>query len=176
MTFRFVGKRTPSLNNFLVRVEKEVPSLKCECTGFIPYSEVAKQLAVGTIGIVPYEESTGVHCAFVAKTVEYLALGLPVVCTPLKSALRYFGNEPLVRFSEFDGRSFGEKILSWLEEPLERRQALAALPQAHRLPDVGGRADPAAPPRGCAACGSIPRLMPSSCAWTVLADLPWRRK
>jgi glycosyltransferase involved in cell wall biosynthesis len=83
-------------------------------------------LEPATLGIVPYEASTGTHCAFVAKTVEYLALGLPVVCTPLKSALRYFGNEPLVRFSEFNGRSFGERILSWLEEPLEHRQALAS--------------------------------------------------
>ena len=69
------------------------------------------------IGIVPYEESSGTHCAFVAKIVEYLAVGLPVVSTPLNSARRYFKDEPMVRFSEFNGQSFGEKILSWLSEP-----------------------------------------------------------
>ena len=54
-----------------------------------------------------------------AKTVEYLAVGLPVVSTPLDSGKRYFGNEPRVRFSGFDGRSFGERIVSWLQEPAE---------------------------------------------------------
>ena len=66
---------------------------------------------------MPYEESTGTHCAFVAKIVVYLGVGLPVVSTPLQSATRYFGSEPMVRFSEFNGRSFAEKILSWLNEP-----------------------------------------------------------
>ena len=62
-----------------------------------------------TVGIVPYEESAGTHCAFVAKIVEYVATGLPAVCTPLKSIQRYFQNDPMVRFSEFDGEDFGEK-------------------------------------------------------------------
>jgi glycosyltransferase involved in cell wall biosynthesis len=66
--------------------------------------------------MVPYEESAGTHCAFVAKVVEYVACGLPSVCTPLKSIQRYFHNEPMIRFSEFDGEDFGRKIVSWLDE------------------------------------------------------------
>jgi len=124
--FKFVGRQTPALGKFLVQVQRQFPRAQIECTGFVPYTEVASELESATLGIVPYEASTGTHCAFVAKTVEYLALGLPVVCTPLKSALRYFGSEPLVRFSGFDGRSFGERILSWLEEPSAQRRAMAA--------------------------------------------------
>src|SRR4029434_1051349 len=85
----------------------------------------AGHLAGASLGIVPYEESCGVHSAFVAKIVEYVGMGLPVVSTPLDSARRYFGKEPLVRFSEFNGLSFGERILSWLEEPPDKRRALA---------------------------------------------------
>ncbi|HEV2455421.1 MAG TPA: hypothetical protein VGY98_14250, partial [Verrucomicrobiae bacterium] len=71
-------------------------------------------------GIVPYEESAGAHCAFVAKAVEYVASGLPSVCTPLKSIQRYFQNEPMIRFSKFEGEDFGRKIVSWLEQsPLD---------------------------------------------------------
>jgi glycosyltransferase involved in cell wall biosynthesis len=92
-----------------------------ETTGFVPYAQVAAHLANASVGIVPYEESTGTHCAFVAKTVEYLAVGLPVVSTPLDSGRRYFGNEPMVRFSGFDGGNFGGKILSWLCEPADQR-------------------------------------------------------
>jgi len=122
--FRFVGHRTPALSKFVEQMRKRSPQLRIECTGFVPYAEIASHLNSATIGIVPYEESTGTHCAFVAKIVEYLAVGLPVVSTPLNSALRFFGEERLVRFSEFDGKSFSQNILSWLETPLESRRAL----------------------------------------------------
>src|SRR2546422_3467574 len=122
--FKFVGQQTPALTKFRQRAAMAVSGLQIECTGFVPYAEIARHLSCASVGIVPYEESTGTHCAFVAKIVEYLGLGLPVVSTPLNSARRYFGNEPAVRFSEFNGESFGQQILSWLEAPLERRRTL----------------------------------------------------
>jgi len=113
--FRFVGRETASLKNFLRRAQDEIPNFKCQTTGFVPYDEVSKFLADANIGMVPYEESTGTHCAFVAKVVEYIASGLPTVCTPLKSIRHYFHDDPVIRFSEFDGEDFGRKIMSWLE-------------------------------------------------------------
>jgi len=122
--FKFVGKQTPALSRFRQKMEAAIPGIQIECTGFVPYAEIAGHLAGATVGIVPYEESTGTHCAFVAKIVEYLGAGLPVVCTPLNSARRYFNNEPAIRFSEFNGMSFGQQILSWLDEPPDRRRTL----------------------------------------------------
>ncbi|HEY1787061.1 MAG TPA: glycosyltransferase family 4 protein, partial [Verrucomicrobiae bacterium] len=115
--FRFVGRQTGSLQAFLRRAQDEIPGFKFQTTGFVSYDDVARHLADANIGIVPYEESAGTHCAFVAKAVEYVACGLPSVCTPLKSIRRYFQNEPMIRFSEFNGEDFGRKILSWLDEP-----------------------------------------------------------
>jgi glycosyltransferase involved in cell wall biosynthesis len=123
--FRFVGKRTAGLEKFLQRAQT-IPHFKFEATGFTPYAEVAKQLASATVGIVPYEESAGTHCAFVAKIVEYVATGLPTVCTPLKSVRSYFKNDPLVKFSGFDGADFGGNILSWLDAPVSTWQPLVA--------------------------------------------------
>jgi glycosyltransferase involved in cell wall biosynthesis len=114
--FRFVGQHTAALENFLNRAQNQIPGFHFESTGFVPYAEVAKHLADASVGIVPYEESAGTHCAFVAKIVEYVASGLPSVCTPLKSIQRYFQNDPMVRFSEFNGADFGKKILNWLDE------------------------------------------------------------
>ena len=116
--FRFVGKRTAGLEKFLQRAQL-IHGFKFEATGFTPYAEVSRQLASATVGIVPYEESAGTHCAFVAKIVEYVASGLPTVCTPLKSVRGYFKNDPLVKFSEFSGEDFGRNILAWLDTPLE---------------------------------------------------------
>jgi glycosyltransferase involved in cell wall biosynthesis len=123
--FKFVGKETPTLRKFLKQLTRRVPGALVECTGFVPYDEVARHLSECSIGIVPYEESVGTHCAFVAKIVEYLAVGLPVVSTPLDSAQRYFDDEPMVRFSEFDGVSFGRKVMSWLLDPPDLRQHFA---------------------------------------------------
>jgi glycosyltransferase involved in cell wall biosynthesis len=125
VVFRFVGTKTAVLEKMLNRAQSEIPGFKFESTGFVPYAEVAKHLADASVGIVPYEESAGTHCAFVAKAVEYVASGLPAVATPLKSIQRYFQNDPMVRFSKFDGADFGEKILSWLDEPPNSWQPLA---------------------------------------------------
>ena len=127
--FRFVGRRTAGLEKFLQRAQA-IPNFKFEATGFTPYTEVSKQLASASVGIVPYEESAGTHCAFVAKIVEYVATGLPTVCTPLKSVQSYFKNDPLVKFSAFDGGDFGRKILSWLDEPVSEWQPHAAVSAA----------------------------------------------
>lgn len=115
--FRFIGKKTEVLESFLRRAELQAPGSKCECTGFVPYAEVSRHLADASVGIVPYEESAGTHCAFVAKVVEYVASGLPAVSTPLQSIQRYFNNDVMVRFSKFDGADFGRAILEWLDEP-----------------------------------------------------------
>lgn len=115
--FRFVGHRTGALEAFLKRAAKRLPAANIETTGFVPYSEVAQHLQSADIGIVPYEESAGTHCAFVAKIVEYLAVGLPVVSTSINSAARYFGNEPTVRFSGFEGRHFGSQVVGMLRNP-----------------------------------------------------------
>lgn len=125
VVFRFIGQRTAALERLLRQVAAIAPAARIECPGFVPYAQVAAHLARAAVGIVPYEESRGVHCAFVAKVVEYLGLGVPTVCTPLQSLRRYFCDEPLIRFSEFDGASFGERILSWLNEPIETRRRLA---------------------------------------------------
>ena len=123
--FRFVGKRTSGLERFLQRAQS-ITNFKFEATGFVPYAEVSKHLADASVGIVPYEESAGTHCAFVAKVVEYVASGLPTVCTPLKSIQRYFQNDPMVRFARFDGADFGRKIAGWLDESPAAWQSRAA--------------------------------------------------
>lgn len=130
--FRFVGQRTGALEAFLGRARARVPQARIETTGFVPYAEVAPHLASADLGIVPYEESTGTHCAFVAKIVEYLAIGLPVVSTRIQSAAQYFAQEPAVLFADFDGVRFGEAILRQLRAPMS--------PGAHGAAEVAAAA------------------------------------
>jgi glycosyltransferase involved in cell wall biosynthesis len=136
--FRFVGRRTAGLEKFLQRAQT-IPGFKFEADGFTPYAEVSKKLASATIGIVPYEESAGTHCAFVAKIVEYVATGLPTVCTPLKSVQGYFKNDPLVKFAGFSGQDFGAKILEWIDAPVSSWQPHAEKSSARVLAELDWR-------------------------------------
>ena len=123
--FRFVGRRTAGLEKFLRRAQA-VPGFKFEAAGFTPYAEVSRQLAGASVGIVPYEESAGTHCVCGAISVEDCATGLPVVCTPLKSVQSYFQNDPLVKFSTFNGDDFGANIMAWLDASAASWQPFAA--------------------------------------------------
>jgi glycosyltransferase involved in cell wall biosynthesis len=121
--FRFVGHRTDALRSVLELVKNKIPDSAIECTGFVPYAEVAKHIHNATVGIVPYAASTGAHCTMVAKTVEYAAMGVPMVCTPLRGTMRYWRDNPIIRFSEMNPENFAEKVLSWFDEPPENRRA-----------------------------------------------------
>ncbi|MFM7100264.1 MAG: glycosyltransferase, partial [Verrucomicrobiota bacterium] len=145
VVFRFVGRETPGLLAFVEEVRRRQPGIQVQLTGFIPYPEVGAQLRNATLGIVPYEESRGTHCAFVAKAVEYLGCGLPVASTPLENLRGYFGDEPAIRFSSFTGAGLARVILDWLEMPAARRRELgrrAAARVARDLdwPVIAGRA------------------------------------
>jgi glycosyltransferase involved in cell wall biosynthesis len=119
--FRFVGKKTEALLRTLEMVKGKIPETAIECTGFLPYADVAKKIHDATVGIVPYAPSTGAHATMVAKTVEYAAMGVPMVCTPLRGTMRYWGDNPIIRFSEMNPESFAEKVLASFDIPSERR-------------------------------------------------------
>ncbi|MEN9732655.1 MAG: hypothetical protein RLZ45_650 [Verrucomicrobiota bacterium] len=121
--FRFVGRRTPALEHFARDLRAVAPDVRIELPGFVPYDEVCRELQQASVGLVPYEESNGTHCAFVAKAVEYLGCGVPVASTPLENLQRYFGDELAVRFStRFQGADLAAVVLGWLETPAAERR------------------------------------------------------
>lgn len=122
---RFIGRETASLKKFIERIRSENPHAKIESTGFVAYEHIADELAKASLGIIPYEESTGTHLAFVAKAVEYLGVGLPVVSTRLENLRRRFGDNSRIRFTDFDGAAFGAAILERLADPLLNDAAAA---------------------------------------------------
>lgn len=123
--FRFVGRRTPGLERFSRDLRSRAPDTRIELPGFVSYGEVCRELQGATVGLVPYEESNGTHCAFVAKAVEYLGCGVPVASTPLENLRRYFVDELAVRFSaRFHGADLAAVVLAWLETPMAERQRL----------------------------------------------------
>ena len=122
--FRFIGRQTGTLADFTARLRATCPGLRLELPGFIPYAEISSHLNRATVGWIPYEASEGVHCAFVAKAVEYLGCGIPVASTPLENLRRYFAGEAAIRFSGFEPESLAAAILLWLDAPHHERRKL----------------------------------------------------
>lgn len=134
--FRFVGHKTDALLKVMAALKGQIPESAIECTGFVPYGEVAKRIQNATVGIVPYATSTGAHSTVVAKTVEYAAMGIPMVCTPLRGTMRYWGDNPIIRFSEMNPGSFAEKVLSWFDESKDSRLTWAKAASAKVLAEL----------------------------------------
>ena len=59
--------------------------------------------------------------------VEYAAVGLPVVSTPLSGVMAFFKNEASICFSKFDATQFAGDVLRLLDthQPESDRQRLA---------------------------------------------------
>ena len=125
--FLFIGKETAALANLTKRVRRSVRSANIQCTGFVDYNLIADGLGQAHVGIIPYESSVGTHSAFVAKMVEYAAVGLPVVSTPLSGVMAFFKNEASICFSKFDTIQFARDVLRLLDTPPpeSNRQRLA---------------------------------------------------
>ncbi|RME94773.1 MAG: glycosyltransferase [Verrucomicrobia bacterium] len=121
--FRLVGRLTPALRRFLAQAGARGLTEAIEHRPFVPYDQVADALRDGRVGLVPYEGTPGTHCAFVAKAVEYLGLGMPVASTRLEAIAAWFRDEPLIRFADFTGEALAAAVVEWLEAPADRLAA-----------------------------------------------------
>ena len=77
--------------------------------GFRPHEELPAYIAACQVGIIPYLHSQNSDNILTLKLLEYGAMGLPIVATPLKAIFRLFGHSPWIRFEE-DSESFAAAI------------------------------------------------------------------
>lgn len=69
-------------------------------TGFIGYQDLPKYLALSTVAINPLKKSLVTDTALPHKVLQYLALGLPVVSTPLDGLKAVFGDSAGIRWAD----------------------------------------------------------------------------
>jgi len=95
--------------------------------GYVPHEEIPKHLAAADVGIIPYEHTFNTDIIITLKLLEYLAMGLPVVSTDLKSIRELFGVYDFVRLSdsteefadyviEFAGRGKSREAMELIRE------------------------------------------------------------
>ncbi len=115
--FRFVGPRTRPLRRMLADVRRRHPEASLEATGFVPYGRLEPLLAEAHLGLIPYEASAGSHAAFLAKAVELLALGVPFLCTRLRTMVDAFGKRPGAHFADFRPEALADAACALLAGP-----------------------------------------------------------
>ncbi len=81
-------------------------------------------LAEASVGLVPNRPTEATHLMLPVKLLEYMNLGIPVICARLRTIEHYFPDDALQYFEAGDTRGLAEAIEIFYRQPL-RRIALA---------------------------------------------------
>jgi glycosyltransferase involved in cell wall biosynthesis len=92
--------------------------------GFIPIEELLPKLSKAQIGIVPARVDPFTKNMLPTKLVEYVTLGIPVICTELPAVCHYFGDDQIVMIPQEDPDALAAAIIELVRDP-ERRHRLA---------------------------------------------------
>jgi glycosyltransferase involved in cell wall biosynthesis len=96
--------------------------------GFIPIEELLPKLSQARIGIVPARVDPFTRNMLPTKLVEYVTLGIPVICTELPAVRHYFGDDQIVMIPSEDPEALSTAIIELVKDPeRRRRQATRAL-------------------------------------------------
>ena len=79
-------------------------------TGFVTYDDLPEYLRIGTVAINPMKPSLVSNAALPNKVIQYMAAGLPVVCTRLDGVESLFTNEQGLKFVESPEEIVGESL------------------------------------------------------------------
>lgn len=78
--------------------------------GYVPYEELAAYLRLGDVAINPMKPSLVSNAALPNKVIQYMAAGLPVVCTRLEGVQSLFTNEQGLKFVKGPEEVLGASI------------------------------------------------------------------
>lgn len=96
---RLVGRCAPDLAARLRALAAEL-GVDLELPGFLPHPEAMAVTARATVGIAPLADIPNYRDSLPTKTLEYLALGVPVVASDLPGTRKVIGELPGVQLAE----------------------------------------------------------------------------
>jgi glycosyltransferase involved in cell wall biosynthesis len=94
-------------------------------TGRIPDEPMLDYLATADVGAAPDPSNPLNDISTMQKTLEFMAMGLPVVSFDLKES-RYSAQDAAVYVSDNDAAAFGDAIVALVDDPERRRRMRAA--------------------------------------------------
>ena len=94
--------------------------------GFVPFAELAPTLAAADVGVVPIYDDSFTRYMLPVKLMEYVALGIPAICTSTRTIRAYF-DDSMVRFVEAGNvDDLAAAIVELHADPQKRRDLVDA--------------------------------------------------
>lgn len=101
LTLEIAGKEG-DFQKVLTSAKKIGVADKIKFLGTLPYYRIPQFLSRADIAILPFKENDVAKCAFPLKLLEYIALGLPVISTPLPEVKNLLGSTILYARNDND--------------------------------------------------------------------------
>jgi glycosyltransferase involved in cell wall biosynthesis len=116
LRFRIIGEG-PALDSALRLAEDLKVGNRIEFRGFVPHDQIPFLLSGATAGISPQRGGVFGSLVFSMKVAEYIALGLPVICSGIATMRHYFSGDELLFFEPDSAEDLARAIRALLTDP-----------------------------------------------------------
>ena len=124
LRFRVIGEG-PALES-VVRLAQDLRVAdRVEFRGLVPSSQIPAMLSDATAGISPQRGGVFGSLVFSMKVAEYVALGLPVICSGTATMRHYFSDDELLFFEPENAEDLARAIRAHLTVPAAAEERAA---------------------------------------------------
>lgn len=124
LRFRVIGEG-PALES-LVRLARELGVAdRVEFRGLVPSGQIPSMVSGAAAGISPQRGGVFGSLVFSMKVAEYVALGVPVICSDIATMRRYFADDELLFFEPDNAADLARAIRVLLTDPAAARERAA---------------------------------------------------
>jgi glycosyltransferase involved in cell wall biosynthesis len=116
LRFRVIGEG-PDLESVVRLAEDLGVGDRVEFRGFVPNGQIPSLLSDATAGISPQRGGVFGSLVFSMKVAEYVALGLPVICSGIATMRHYFSDDELMFFEPENAEDLARAIRALLANP-----------------------------------------------------------
>ena len=116
LRFRIIGEG-PALESVLALAEEKGVSDRVEFRGFVSHYEIPAAVSDAVAGISAQREDAFGALVFSVKVAEYVALGLPVICSGTATMRHYFDDDEMLFFEPANTQDLARAIRDLLTDP-----------------------------------------------------------
>ena len=124
LRFRVIGDG-PALESVVGLAEELGIADRLEFRGFVPNNQIPSLVSDAAAGISSQRDDTFGSLVFSMKVAEYIALGLPVICSRIATMRHYFSDDELLFFESGNAEDLARAIRDLLTHPAAAEERAA---------------------------------------------------